>query len=85
MSKAAMNMLAVWEYVEYGPKGLKVFAVSPGFVVSNLRGKDEGSRTGWGKAEPAETAGLFNLAILRGERDTDAGKLVHRGEGLCPW
>jgi NAD(P)-dependent dehydrogenase (short-subunit alcohol dehydrogenase family) len=84
-SKAALNMLAICENVEYGPKGLKIFIVSPGFVVSNLRGKDEELRTGWGKAEPAEASGAFNLAILRGERDKDVGKFVHKDRGVHSW
>ena len=84
ISKAAMNMLAVWENVEYGKKGLKVFAVCPGFVVSNLRGKDEDSRTGWGKAASAETSGQLVLAVIRGDRDNDVGKFVHK-DGTYPW
>ena len=84
ISKAAMNMLAVWENVEHGKKGLKVFAVCPGFVVSNLRGKDEDSRTGWGKASSADTSGELMLAIIRGDRDADVGKFVHK-DGVYPW
>jgi NAD(P)-dependent dehydrogenase (short-subunit alcohol dehydrogenase family) len=38
VSKAALNMLAVLEARDFGPQGLKVFALSPGFVRSNLRG-----------------------------------------------
>ncbi|KAL8832138.1 MAG: hypothetical protein Q9170_004997, partial [Blastenia crenularia] len=37
-SKAALNMLAVLEAKQFGELGLKVFAMHPGFVVSNLRG-----------------------------------------------
>ena len=39
-------MLAVQEATEFGPEGLKVFAVCPGFVVSNLRGSSDEARRG---------------------------------------
>lgn len=84
VSKAALNMLAVWENVEHGKKGLKVFPVCPGFVVSNLRGTDEDSRTGWGNASPAETSGQLILSIIRGEKDSEVGKFIHKG-GEYPW
>jgi NAD(P)-dependent dehydrogenase (short-subunit alcohol dehydrogenase family) len=84
MSKAALNMFAVWEYVEYGKQGLKVFPICPGFVVSNLRGKDEESRTGWGHAKSADTSGHFILSVARGERDADVGKFI-KEDGMYPW
>ena len=46
-------MIALREHTEFAEKGLKVFAMSPGFVVSNLRGTSEELRSGWGKAGPA--------------------------------
>ena len=83
-SKAAMNMIALQEHIMYADQGLKVFVVSPGFVVSGLRGESEELRTGWGKAEPAEKAGRFLVSILRGERDEDVGKFLYEG-GLYDW
>lgn len=80
VSKAALNMLALREHVEFSEVGLKVFAMSPGFVVSGLRGKSEELRSGWGRAEPASEAGVFMLRILEGERDGDIGKLIWKGE-----
>lgn len=38
VSKAALNMLALREHMQFADQGLKVFIISPGFVVSNLRG-----------------------------------------------
>jgi NAD(P)-dependent dehydrogenase (short-subunit alcohol dehydrogenase family) len=84
VSKAALNMLAVLEARDYGPKGLKVFAMSPGFVRSNLRGPDEEARSGWGKAGDPEVSGEVLLSIVRGERDADVGCLVHK-DGVYPW
>ena len=84
ISKAGLNMLVVLEAAQYGPKGLKVFALSPGFVVSNLRGTSEEARTGWGKAGDPEVAGEIVLHILQGRRDADVGCLVHK-DGVYPW
>lgn len=84
VSKAALNMLALREHVEFAEKGLKVFAMSPGFVVSNLRGTSEELRSGWGKAGPASVSGEIMLSILDGERDGDVGKLVWK-DGVYEW
>lgn len=83
-SKSALNMIATVEARDYAAKGLKVFPMCPGFVVSNLRGTGEQERTGWGNAgDPAESGRLV-LRILSGERDADVGRLVHK-DGVYPW
>lgn len=84
VSKAALNYLAVLEHGNYASKGLKVFAMSPGFVRSNLRGPTEEARSGWGKAGAPDVSGEVVLSIVRGERDTDVGCLVHK-DGIYPW
>ena len=84
VSKAALNMIALREHAAFAEKGLKVFAMSPGFVVSNLRGTSEELRSGWGKAGPATVPGEFMLSILNGERDEDVGKLI-RKDGVDDW
>lgn len=84
VSKAALNMLAALEAREYGPKGIKVFAMSPGFVRSNLRGPSEEARSGWGKAGDPDVSGEIVLGILQGKRDADVGCLVHK-DGVHPW
>ena len=84
VSKAALNMVAVLEARDYGPKGLKVFAMSPGFVRSNLRGPDEEARSGWGKAGDPEVSGEIVLSIVQGKRDADVGCLVHK-DGIYAW
>lgn len=83
-SKAALNMIAILEAKAYGPKGLKVFAICPGFVVSNLRGTSDEARSGWGEAGDPLASGQTLLNIIRGERDADVGKFVHK-DGLYPW
>lgn len=84
VSKAALNMIALREHIEYGERGLKVFLISPGFVVSNLRGTTEELRSGWGQARPASESGDFILSILNGERDADVGKYIFK-DGEYDW
>jgi NAD(P)-dependent dehydrogenase (short-subunit alcohol dehydrogenase family) len=84
VSKAALNMLVVLEAGQYGPKGLKVFAMSPGFVRSNLRGQSEEARSGWGGAGDAKVAGELLLSIVEGKRDGDVTHLVHK-DGRYEW
>jgi NAD(P)-dependent dehydrogenase (short-subunit alcohol dehydrogenase family) len=84
VSKAALNMLAVLEARDYGPEGLKVFALSPGFVRSNLRGTSEEARSGWGQAGDPKVSGETVLSIIQGKRDADVGCLVHK-DGVYPW
>jgi NAD(P)-dependent dehydrogenase (short-subunit alcohol dehydrogenase family) len=84
VSKAALNMLAVLEWRDYGSDGLKVFVVSPGFVRSNLRGTDEEAISGWGMAGDPEVSGKLVLDVVLGNRDADAGCLVHT-DGIYPW
>jgi NAD(P)-dependent dehydrogenase (short-subunit alcohol dehydrogenase family) len=77
-------MLAVLEARDYGSDGLKVFAVSPGFVRSNLRGPSEEEKSGWGMAGDADDSGNLLLSIVSGERDADVGCLVHK-DGVYAW
>ena len=84
LSKSALNMLAVLDAYNLGPNGLKVFAWSPGFVVSNLRGTSEEARSGWGGAGDPQVSGKSVLSILQGERDADVGKLIYK-DGVYPW
>ncbi|KUL85384.1 hypothetical protein ZTR_06997 [Talaromyces verruculosus] len=72
VSKAALNMLAVLEARDFGDQGLKVFAVSPGFVISNFCGESEEAKIGWGKADTPEESGKLLLSIIMRERDKDA-------------
>ncbi|KAI9732933.1 MAG: hypothetical protein M1818_007366 [Claussenomyces sp. TS43310] len=83
-SKTALNMIAVLESKHFESQGLKVFAVCPGFVVSNLRGMSDEARRGWGRAGDPQVSGKTILEILQGERDADAGKFVHK-DGVYPW
>ena len=82
-SKAALNTIALQESIEFDSTAFKVFALTPGFVRSNLRGQSEEEKSGWGNAGDPEDAGKTVLSILEGTRDADAGKFI-RGDGLEP-
>jgi NAD(P)-dependent dehydrogenase (short-subunit alcohol dehydrogenase family) len=83
-SKAALNMWAIEETKVLGELGVKTFAMCPGFVVSNLRGKSEEQRGGWGRASDPRVSGKTLLSIIQGKRDADVGKLVHK-DGVYAW
>ena len=97
MSKAALDMLVVQDHRILGGKGdtngedgrgrelpIKVFAICPGLVVSELRGSTEEQRTCGGRAGDPEGSGRFMQRVMEGERDEDVGKFVHEG-GCYPW
>lgn len=84
MSKAALNMMTMQGSKVLGPQGIKVFAVCPGFVVSNIRGTSEEARTVGGAAGDPMVSGQTVLRILEGERDADVGKFLSKDE-VYPW
>jgi NAD(P)-dependent dehydrogenase (short-subunit alcohol dehydrogenase family) len=84
VSKAALNMLALQEAIENEDTGLKVFAMCPGFVRSNLRGRSEAEVNGGRRAGDPLVSGEIMAGIVRGERDADAGKFVWK-DGVYPW
>ena len=84
MSKSALNMLMVQEDKELRSKGVKVFAVCPGLVVSNLRGTGDEQRSAGGRAIDPKISGELVLSIIRGERDEEVGRPV-KFEGVHPW
>lgn len=77
-------MIAVLEAMEFGSKGLKVFAMYPGFVVSKLWGTGDEARIGWGNAGDPLVSGRIVLSKIQGKRDADAGEFVHE-DGVYPW
>lgn len=88
ISKAALDMIALTEHNKWSPKGIKVFAVCPGLVRSNLRGKTEDKIAAGGNAQDPEVSGRLMVSIVEGRRDADVGKLVHNRngvEGVYPW
>ena len=79
-SKAALNMVTVCQWVEYGPSGVKVFAYDPGFTQSNL-GPQNKAENG---AKPASEAVMPLIDVLEGKRDHEDGKFLHN-TGVYPW
>lgn len=84
-SKVAMNMIALEESIKYADSPMKTFVFCPGFVRSNLRGTSEEARSGGGLAGNPDDSGRGLLAIIEGERDDDAGKVVRAGGGVWSW
>lgn len=82
--KAALNTIALQESIEMEETALKVFAVCPGFVRSNLRGPDPDAVSGRGAAKDPAMAGKLMLSIIQGERDAGVGRFVHT-DGVYPW
>ncbi|KAL3420964.1 short-chain dehydrogenase [Phlyctema vagabunda] len=84
MSKAALNMLMVADSVDLTERGMKVFAVCPGYVVSNLTGeKGRQDRIAKGAGSPVVSAETI-LSCVEGRRDADAGKFVYK-DGVYAW
>ena len=82
-SKSALNMVfLLWNRI-LEPDGVKCFAVSPGFLATNLAGDPEKMRQA-GAGDPM-LGGKFILDILEGKRDTDAGKVIKRDGVIQPW
>jgi NAD(P)-dependent dehydrogenase (short-subunit alcohol dehydrogenase family) len=83
MSKVALNMLMACHYLDYGKIGIKVFAVCPGYVATNLSGNSPEDMAKRGAGSPV-VSGQTILSIVDGRRDEDVGKVVHK-DGVHPW
>lgn len=83
-SKAALNAVVDQESHKYKGKGLKTFAVCPGFVRSNLRGTHPDQVNPGGMAGDPEVSGKLILDIIEGKRDAKEGLLVQEN-GTYPW
>ncbi|RFU77989.1 short-chain dehydrogenase [Trichoderma arundinaceum] len=81
-SKTALNMLMLnwhWLLLE---DGVKTFAISPGFLATNLGGDPERLKA-MGAGDPS-VGGEFIRRVADGERDADAGKVVTQ-DGTQDW
>ncbi|KAK5090816.1 hypothetical protein LTR05_000993 [Lithohypha guttulata] len=83
MSKAALDMWVIQEAKQMDGK-LKVFAMCPGLVVSNLRGTSDEARNAGGYAGSPLVSGETILSIVEGKRDADVGRFVHK-DGVYEW
>lgn len=85
ISKAALNMLAAYDAVEYKDK-MKVFAFCPGYVVTDLAGWRE-KKEKEAHAKSPDTSARSLLIIADGKRDEEHGKFLHDDQlgELYPW
>ncbi|KAI0126268.1 hypothetical protein BJ170DRAFT_707754 [Xylariales sp. AK1849] len=81
-SKTALNMLMLdWTH-KLKEDGVKVWAVGPGMLESDLGGMREMAKK-MGVGHPS-IGGRLMRSVIEGERDADVGKLIGK-DGLIPW
>jgi NAD(P)-dependent dehydrogenase (short-subunit alcohol dehydrogenase family) len=82
VSKAALNYITAVQSQVYGVHGIKVFAYTPGFVVSDL-GPHNNVESG---AQPTSAGAAPIVRIINGERDDELpiGGFL-RENGQHPW
>ncbi|MCJ1313229.1 hypothetical protein MMC25_006906 [Agyrium rufum] len=82
-SKCALNMLMVdWNF-KLKADGVKVWAVGPGFLATNLGGVPEKAKE-MGAGHPSAGGDILRR-IAEGERDDDVGKYVVKNGGILSW
>lgn len=81
-AKTGLNMVMREWYRSLKEDGVKVFAVSPGFLASGLGGNPEFLKK-MGALDPS-IAGPFLLSIIEGKRDADVGKVINK-DGVQAW
>lgn len=81
-AKAGLNMLMREWYRWLKEDGVKVFAISPGFLATGLGGNPEMSKK-LGALDPS-VAGPFIRSVIEGQRDADVGKVITK-DGVQPW
>ncbi|KAG8889097.1 hypothetical protein FRB98_005847 [Tulasnella sp. 332] len=81
-SKAGMNMMMREWYRMLREDGVKVWAISPGFLATGLGAGPEFNKK-MGAGDPS-VAGVFIRGVVEGSRDADVGKVI-TGNGVQPW
>jgi NAD(P)-dependent dehydrogenase (short-subunit alcohol dehydrogenase family) len=81
-SKTGMNMMMRDWVRTLKEDGVKIWAISPGFLATNLGGSQERNKK-MGAGDPA-LGGTFIRDVVEGARDADVGMVVRRG-GIQPW
>ncbi|KAF2469717.1 NAD(P)-binding protein [Lindgomyces ingoldianus] len=85
MSKSAMNMMSACQYFQHKDWGCKVWAYCPGFVVTDLTGREDRQRRIDNGAESSETSAQGILEIVEGKRDGEVNQFVERYGKVAPW
>jgi NAD(P)-dependent dehydrogenase (short-subunit alcohol dehydrogenase family) len=81
-SKTALNMMMIDWCRILKEDGVKIWAISPGFLATNLTGTPEYMKK-IGASDPA-LGGNFIKDVVEGKRDADVGRVIHR-DGVAPW
>lgn len=81
-SKTGLNMLMREWHRILKEDGVKVWAISPGYLATGLGDPEQTKKSGVA-GDPA-IAGPFVRSIIEGERDADNGKILTR-EGIQSW
>jgi len=82
-SKTGMNMMMrEWDRMLRND-GVKVFAVSPGYLATGL-GQGVETNKSRGAEDPA-LGGEFIREVVEGHRDADVGKAIRRGGAIQTW
>ena len=82
-SKVALNMLMLdWNH-KLKADGVKVWAVGPGFLATNLGGVGPDKAKEMGAGHPS-AGGKVLKSVVEGERDADVGKLINK-DGFSRW
>lgn len=82
-TKCALNMLMLDYNHKLKADGVKVWAVAPGMLATNLGGMGPEFAAKMG-AKPASLGGDFIKTVVEGARDADVGKAVQR-DGFMDW
>ncbi|KAL7764000.1 hypothetical protein ACKLNR_005145 [Fusarium oxysporum f. sp. zingiberi] len=81
-SKTGMNMMMREWFRIFGQDGVKVWAISPGYLATGL-GLGQETNKAQGAIDPAIGAAVVK-DVLIGVRDKDVGKVVSK-QGIQPW
>jgi NAD(P)-dependent dehydrogenase (short-subunit alcohol dehydrogenase family) len=81
-SKAGLNMMMREWYRFLKEDGVKVWAISPGFLATGLGGDQEANKK-MGALDPTIGAD-FITDVIEGKRDQDIGKVIRRTD-VQPW
>lgn len=83
-SKAGLNMLTrEWARILKND-GVKVWAISPGFLATGMSGLSIDMLKKMGAMSPS-VGGEFIRDVVQGKRDGDVGKIVKYDGGIQPW
>ncbi|KAL1858573.1 hypothetical protein Plec18170_002773 [Paecilomyces lecythidis] len=82
-SKTGLNMMMRQWYRILKKDGVKVFAVSPGFLATGLAGIGPETLKKIGALDPS-VGGTFVKDVVQGKRDADEGKAINVN-GIQPW